>query len=89
MSKLPGRTILNLKPKTEYVVGLKRYCRFFDMSMTGFLERKIRRYEQELKNQLTPEQWQQYVDGTLTFADLSEAELAAFKSPATPHVAAG
>jgi hypothetical protein len=89
MSKLPNRTILNLKPKSEYVEGLRRYCRFFDMTMTGFLERKIRLYERNLKNQLTPEQWQQYLDGELTFEDLSEAELAAFNSPATPHVAAG
>lgn len=67
------RTILNLKPKSECVEGLRRYCRFFDMTMTGFLERKVRLYERRLLEHLSPEQREKYADGTMTFSDMSFA----------------
>jgi hypothetical protein len=42
MANTPAqRTILNLKPRSECVEGLRRYSAFFDLTMTRFLERQV------------------------------------------------
>jgi hypothetical protein len=68
------RIILNLKPKSECVEGMRRYCAFFDMTMTRFLERKIQLYERRLLERLTEDQRQAYLNNALVLADMSEAE---------------
>jgi hypothetical protein len=82
MAKTPARRIvLNLKPRAEYVEGLHRYCAFFEMTMTGFLERKIRHFEGKLLERLSPEQKRKYFAGELKFADFTEAESEVWRAP--------
>ena len=73
-----NRIILNLKPRSECVEGLRRYCAFFDMTMTRFLERKIQLFERRLLERLTIEQRQLYLNSALALADMSEAEQVLF-----------
>lgn len=89
MPKAPvQRLILALKPRAECVEALRRYVAFFEMSQTGFLERKIKHYERLLLERLTPAQTKQYYAGTLTLAGMSEAERAAFLAPTEAYLKA-
>jgi hypothetical protein len=83
-----NRVILNLKPHSECVEGLRRYCAFFDVTITRFLERKIRLFERQLLERLTHKQRQRYLSNALTLADMSEAEQAAFNAPLSVDTAA-
>ena len=72
------RLILNLKPRSECVEGLRRYCAFFDVTMTGFLSERFSFSKRQLLERLTIEQRQLYLNNALTLADMSEADQALF-----------
>jgi hypothetical protein len=82
MAKTPAqRTILNLKPRSECVEGLRRYSAFFDLTMTRFLERQVLFCERRLLDRLPPDRRPLYLNNSLTLAALSDNERAAFNTP--------
>jgi hypothetical protein len=82
MAKTPAqRTILNLKPRSECVEGLRRYSAFFDLTMTRFLERQIHFCERRLLDRLPDDRRTPYLNNSLTLAALSDDERAAFNTP--------
>jgi hypothetical protein len=90
MAKTPAqRTILNLKPRSECVEGLRRYSAFFDLTMTRFLERQVSFCERRLLNRLSPDRRSLYLNSSLTLAALSDNERAAFNTlpPEMEHAA--
>ena len=77
----PQRTVLNLRPRSECVEGLRRYSAFFDLTMTRFLERQVSFCERRLLDLLPFDRRALYLNNSLTLAALSDDERAVFKTP--------
>jgi hypothetical protein len=75
-TKTVRRLILNLKPRAEAVEAFRRYCNFFEMTQTGFLERQLKAYERDLLARLSKVQRSLYLAGNLKFSDFTSEERA-------------